>query len=108
MELTFMKIANKWLVDLPTWTGGLDDLQMVAGADTFLDEVGGGKHVVTIKLSTTPIDNVLYKLTKINEDAMGGTYHAENVPYSIWLCNVTKFVFDCHPDTFYISDITSK
>ncbi|MBR6757976.1 MAG: hypothetical protein IKM35_05835 [Bacteroidaceae bacterium] len=36
--------------------------------DTFLDEVGGGKHVVTIELSTTPIDNVLYKLTETNED----------------------------------------
>lgn len=107
-ELMFVKIAGRWLVNLPDWRGALDDLEMVAGADTLLDEMAQGNLIVTITLSTTPIDNPLYVLTKFKEDAVGGTYRAENIPYTIWLCNVTKFVFQCHPDTIYIADFATK
>jgi len=107
-QFTFFKVANKWLVDLPTWTGNLDDLQMVAGVDTFLDEMAHGNSVVTIELSTSPIDKAQYVLIKQVEDSIGGTYRANNISYSIWLCNVTKFVFGYHPDTIYISNITTK
>ena len=105
-KFTFFKVANKWLVDLPTWAGSLDDLQMVAGADTFLDEMAHGNSVVSIELSTSPVNNARYVLIKQTEDSVGGTYRADNIKYSIWLCNVTKFVFGCHPDTIYISNIT--
>jgi hypothetical protein len=107
-KFTFFKVANKWLVDLPTWTGSLEDLQMVAGADTFLDEMAHGNSVVSIELSILPVDNAQYVLIKQIEDSIGGTYRANNINYTIWLCNVTKFVFGCHPDTIYICNITSK
>ena len=79
---------------------------MVAGADTFLDEMAHGNSVISIELSTSPVNNARYVLIKQNEDSVGGTYRANNINYSIGLCNVTKFVFGCHPDTIYISNIT--
>ena len=36
LELTFKKLAQRWFVDIP-WAGSIDDLQMVNGADDFLE-----------------------------------------------------------------------
>lgn len=51
LELTFKKLAQRWFVDIP-WAGSIDDLQMVNGADDFLEwyvaEYPDNKEVVTL------------------------------------------------------------
>lgn len=55
LELTFKKLAQRWFVDIP-WAGSIDDLQMVNGADDFLEwyitEYPDNKEVVTLKIDT--------------------------------------------------------
>lgn len=36
LKLTFKKLAQRWFVDIP-WIGSIDDLQMVNGADDFIE-----------------------------------------------------------------------
>jgi hypothetical protein len=43
-----------WYIDLPDWTGSKAELQMVAGADTLLDEISDGKDEVTLEVSISP------------------------------------------------------
>lgn len=41
LKLTFKKLAQRWFVDIP-WIGSIDDLQMVNGADDFLEWYAAG------------------------------------------------------------------
>lgn len=127
MKLVFKKLANKWYCDLPDYTGSVEDLQMVAGADILCEELPSysvDKKVVEI--STDPYseeylesfreDDNLIKLEFIEEGysewgcESGATYRVTgNIKYSgieIWLCNVTTFVFDGEfPEVIYFKPI---
>ncbi|KAA6341295.1 hypothetical protein EZS27_010882 [termite gut metagenome] len=39
MKLRFVKIANKWFCDIPDYEGMIEELEMVDGADTMLDDI---------------------------------------------------------------------
>ena len=53
----FYKIQDQWFIDLPQWEGSIADLQMVAGADTFLDILAQGDDNVYVTLSETEMEN---------------------------------------------------
>lgn len=104
---------NKWYVDLPTYDGDHEDLEMVFGADILLDMLSEGSDSVAIDVSTeqTHIENYVYS-TLIEHDDDGGTYlidyYSDNdkennmiFGNTIWLCNVTHFVFGEHPKQIY-------
>ena len=52
-ELTCKKLAQGGFVDIP-WIGSIDDLQMVNGADDFLEWYAAGLESVTLRFDTEP------------------------------------------------------
>ncbi len=105
--LEFKKVCNKWYVVLDNWKGSFEDLEMVNGADTFLEVLANKtkKDRVVMKVWTQKPDEPCGKLRMIHSDNDGATYQVENCLFytsTIWLCNVTKFVFDgSHPGTIF-------
>jgi hypothetical protein len=92
---TFNKENNNWYIDLPNWTGTKGELQMVGGADTLLDQLSNNRTTVNVTLSTekeykSPGFQTLKRIVKTPPN--GCVYHLGFAP--VWLCNVTKFVFD--------------
>ncbi len=55
----FYKDEIGWFVDLPEWTGEKWELQMVAGADLFLEMINSGddEYQVYLTLSDEPFEN---------------------------------------------------
>jgi hypothetical protein len=100
----FYKENERWYVDLPEWSGTQADLEMVAGADTFLDILSQGDDVIHVTMSQTPFDGCesikFLRLGSLEgfELGEGGWYFLneyQGVSYclELWLCDVTKFVF---------------
>ncbi len=92
---TFNKEQGNWYIDLPNWYGTKAELQMVAGADNLLDQLSENGTTVNVTLSTdkvfnTPGFQTLKRIVKTPPN--GCIYHLGFTP--VWLCNVTKFVFD--------------
>jgi hypothetical protein len=92
---TFNKEQGCWYIDLPNWEGTKDELQMVGGADTLLDHLSNNGATVDVILSTekkiiTPGFQTLKRI--IQTPPNGCVYHLGFTP--VWLCNVTKFVFE--------------
>ena len=94
---TFNKEQGSWYIDLPEWTGTKAELQMVGGADTLLDHLSNNGTTVNIDISTDSLllskQQGVQTLKKIVQTPPNGcVYHLGIKP--VWLCNVTKFVFD--------------
>ena len=92
---TFNKEQGSWYIDLPDWTGTKAELQMVAGADTLLDHLSNNGTRLNVALSTDKVikDSGFQILKKIVKTPPNGCiYHLGFTP--VWLCNVTKFVFE--------------
>lgn len=112
MKLTFEKEeSNEWYIVLPEWTGDKADLQMVCGADTLLDIISEGNSLVSINVEIE-ISNAYGFLKfvldkKHDTPEIGGamyyisSFYEDN--FDMWLCDVTRFVFDGElPSTIYI------
>lgn len=130
MEFKFYKnFENKWYIDIPNWTGSIDDLEMVSGADVMLNIMTQGDNEIYLTISDKPfeliplvknldnshVDISKYKhpkntiLTKIKNtpDIGGAEYNFDQwcgIDYNItiWLCGVTEHVFSYLPDRIYI------
>jgi hypothetical protein len=98
--------SGRWFVELPEWLGSKDDLEMVCGADLMLDIMAQGDNVVYTNLSTEKIDNCNYsfELSFLREESEGAWYKlsGEFHDFELWLCHVTKFVFEDFPRKIYI------
>lgn len=95
---------NKWYVDLPSWEGSKEDLEMVMGADTLLDIISQGE-VTAYLIITEEEDKVdKYTLTFIKEESEGAWYRLSSEYYSfeLWLCKVLKYVYGYIPTKLYI------
>ena len=106
MELTFEKWEDgRWFVVLPDYDGDQEDLEMVDGADTFLDFLTeDGLYVtVDVNLEDAGDDSIVLKL--VAHDEIGGTYQVENCDgfsnKDVWLCNVVHYLFGEHPNMLY-------
>ena len=99
--------TGRWYVDLPEWEGSIDELEMVSGADTFLEILSQGEQTVNVTLSTVPFDKCeRIDLLRTDENIGGGwyllkTYMGLDFDIEMWLCDVTKFVFGELPITIY-------
>lgn len=106
MILNFYKQTDqRWFVDLPEWKGDKDDLEMVMGADTMLDILSQGENKISLYVSIEPFNNYQYILTLKEEIYDGGLYDlsSDNHNFEVWLCSVTKFVFNYLPKKIYLS-----
>lgn len=108
MEFKFVKLAGDWFVHLPDFPDEVAELVMVDNAHIFLEYLDSFTNtgIVTIGVSTVPI-NYFCKLSLIESDDIGATYEIiskfDAIPVdTIWLCNVTKYVFGEFPENFYI------
>lgn len=115
MVTRFYKELDKWYIDLPSYPGDKADLEMVLGADLFLDHLANLQNEIYLELSTLSVfsRNVLH-LIKLANDIGNGAYYEcfyyesnsgfGDLPkyFKMWLCDVTKFVFDGRfPDQIY-------
>jgi len=104
--------SSRWYVDLYEWEGEEWELEMVMGADTFLNILSQGEDEVNITLSTEPFDGC-ETLHFIHEGRIEGPEIGEGAWYRLdkymgldfnlqmWLCDVTKFVFGNFPKKIY-------
>jgi len=99
---------DRWYIDLPEWQGPRANLEMVAGADTMLEVFAQGQERVNVTFTN-------YETHEISPDLLlmhlgGGTYSVTKMnenfseaPDRIWLCGVTKFVFNSeYPDVLSV------
>jgi hypothetical protein len=105
----FYKEGNNWYVDLPSWEGAKSDLLMIGGADTMLDILSDNTTEVTTIISEQKFDGaeelVFVKLAEdIGEGAYYNlvTYEGKELNLSVFLCDVTLFVFGKFPPLIYI------
>lgn len=111
MILKFNKEENnKWYVDLPTYDGDHEDLEMILEAEALLDMLSEGDDRVTIDVSTEPKDDGEYiSCILVKHDDDGGTYlidyNEKKMVFvdTFWLCNVAHFVFGEHPKQIYFN-----
>lgn len=104
-----------WYADVPNHT--LAENEMVAGSDTFLEEVDqktdndGEVHITCSDNNET--GSFLAKLLIKNHNQFGATYilagpmaeKHDAVGYELWICNVTHDVLGEHPKSIYIHEI---
>lgn len=109
-EFRFYKEStHQWYVDLPEWEGPKEALEMVFGADSMLEYMAEGSGEVRVIVSTQEVDNA-YHLRFIGETpemGEGAQYHLDEylgltIDLSVWLCDVTKFVFGEFPKDIWM------
>lgn len=104
--------VGRWYVDLPEWEDSIDELEMVAGADLFLELLSQGEETVFLTLSTVPFEGSeileMKYLGTLEGWEMGTGAWYKLVSYmgleyklDMWLCDVTKFVFGSFPENIY-------
>ena len=105
-KLRFKKEENgRWYVVLPWFPGPKAALEMVQGADTFLDLLSKGSTNVTLKVGTY-VTGEMGTLTKYQDSQIDGAYYETIVDgklHRMWLCGVTEFVFGKMPQTIGFS-----
>jgi len=117
--IRFFKISEGpqagWYADVPGHT--LEENEMVAGSDDFLEEVDqltdrNGEVTITCS-DNNECGSFIAKLLMKNHNQWGATYiltgpMAEKynaVGFELWICNVTHDVLGEHPRSIYIHDI---
>jgi hypothetical protein len=101
--------SSAWYLDLPEWNGDPEDLQMVEGADEWLDLLSAHTAKVTVTMSDENFEGAAsLKLLRLREKNLGGggiydleIYHDKKVALKLWLCGVTEFVFGRIPQRIY-------
>lgn len=108
----FVREGSEWFIDLPSFLaqgGTKADLQMVAGADAMLDIMAGDAPGITLQLDTLPFagaDELV--LTERCDPVLGGGYYhlklfeEKEVAQDMWLCEVTRFVFNDIPPRIFV------
>lgn len=111
-RIKFEKTLHEWYAVIPEWKGDRSDLQMVAGADAWLDILCDGEWDVWMKISDQPFTGAeelhLIGLGFIEGPEFGEgawynarTYIGLDFNIKMWLCDVTKFIFGDFPKTIY-------
>jgi hypothetical protein len=106
----FYKDSNQeWYIDLPDWAGSKAQLEMVEGADEMLDIVSGNTKECFLKISDEPFEGaeiLVLELARTTDQGGGGDYilqhyEAQTINHHMWLCDVTKYVFNGLPPVIY-------
>lgn len=102
---------GRWYIDLPEYleegVGTKANLEMVAGAETLLNELSDNESSILIEMTDEPNghwNNVNYftlRKAKNNPFELGATYIYEDESV-VWLCPVCEWVFGNYPEEIYI------
>ncbi|WP_242696544.1 DUF6717 family protein [Longitalea luteola] len=108
----FIKTNGEWFIDLPEYIeqgGSAGDLQMVLGADTMLDIMAGKASSIELTLGEEPFEGAdELILTERCDPVIGGgyylmkTYKGQPINKTMWLCQVTEFVFGSLPERIFV------
>lgn len=108
----FIKTNGEWFIDLPEYIeqgGNAGDLQMVLGADTMLDIMAGEAASVELTLAERSFEGAdELELTEKCDPTIGGgyylmkTYNGQEINKTMWLCQVTEFVFGGLPERIFV------
>lgn len=103
MKLEFEKELDKWYYVMPDYTGPKADLQMVCGADTFLELTSNGKDFKSFIIDFEDYD---YELLFDREEASGAWYDlkSKDLNFEVWLCAVTLLVFKEFPKSIKLKN----
>ena len=101
--------SNRWYANIDDYPGDFEDLEMIMGADELLDRLSCGGDFVKVSIIADEIPSFPpnMKLTKYKEDETGAYYTQDFYDHlpSVFICNVTKFVFGYFPDIIYLTKI---
>ena len=108
-KLVFIKLAGRWFVHLPDYSGDPMDLEMVSGADVLCETFDKYKNgCISVTVSSKPLTNdefatnvIVLNCKEVYEE-IGATYVKQDSDMEVWLCLVTKYVFGKFPETIYI------
>jgi len=115
MNYKFYKNEIGWFIDLPNWKENIADLQLVANADVFFEELAAGNNEVFATLTDEEVkDAYVFSLNRVNngkkkEAYYGGAFYDAEIngrKLEIWLCDVTKFIFTDFPNKIYIKKLS--
>lgn len=108
----FTKTGQAWYIDLPEFIeqgGSVDDLQMVDGADKMLDLMAGNESSVMVYAAKEPFEGAdVLVLTEKCDPYIGGGYYlmaqyeGQEINQTMWLCQVTEFVFGDIPPQIFV------
>ena len=111
MRLNFVKMAQRWYVQMPDYTDGVDDLELTGDADNFcekLDDTGCG--IVTTVVRDKPFRKmrgvITLELDTVNAEYGGANYKCPEMKMDVWLCDVVKFIFGQFPKTIFIKVVS--
>lgn len=106
---------GEWYLQLPEWDGDPEDLQMIQGADQWLDLLSSGESNISVQISSSNFDKAeVLTLIRLGEENLGGggnyyleTYNNNQVKLKLWLCEVTTFIFGDYPQRIYFNVVKS-
>ena len=113
-NLRFYKTDKaEWFVDLPEWNGDAEDLQMIQGADEWLDLLSNNEHEIRLGIANEPFEPASFlTLIRLGEENLGGgakyfleTYQNKKIDLKVWLCEVVHFTFGEYPQRIYFAAI---
>lgn len=112
-DLLFKKESSgRWFIDYPEWDGDKSDLEMVYGADIFLEVLSEGLDFVRMIISDEKFEgsDVLIFVRNSDELENGAfyfldSYLGQKFDLEMWLCDVTIFVLGTFPEKIYFSKI---
>ena len=113
-SIRFYKNAkHEWYADIPEWSGALDELQMVEGADDLLNWIAASADECKLLLTDEHFKHAeILELIYTREENLGGggdymleTFKGEVKNHRLWLCHVTEFVFKQLPGRIYFKEI---
>jgi len=100
---------GKWFIDMPEWKQDRQHLQMVEGADDFLESIRpSNSNQVYLQVSLSSFHNALC-ISKIEDDPFGDGadywYPTPTGPKMMWLCNVTDWYYGHMPEEIFVKQV---
>lgn len=113
-EFRFYKAPKgTWWINLDAYIaqgGDPAELQMVAGADDFLELISEGSNEVRLQISEKKVKD-FYELKRVDEiPTVSGRYYYDDQNESLmWLCPVTLWIFEgVYPEVIYYKPVKCK
>ena len=106
MKIRFYREDTRWYADIPSYIeegGNQADLEMVLGADIWLDILSQYGTEITLEISTEEQEDWDFiEYQKQNEfDDMEGVYQDHKSGHLMWLCKITIWLLGNYPDKIY-------
>lgn len=102
---------GKWFVDMPEWKQDKQHLQMVEGADDFLESIrpsGSNQVYLQVSLSSQSFEDSI-RIIKMDDDPFGDGadywYSTPTGPKTMWLCNVTDWYYGYMPEEIFVKQV---